>query len=224
VNSPELIAAHRAATRGVARTRFPPEPNGYLHIGHAKSMNLNFEGAFREVGLIAPDGATGDPVVAGAEFVGYETIFRYDDTNPDAESQEYIDNQAENVAWMGWRPARVTHSSDYFPQLHEAALELIRRGRAYVCHQTKAEIEASRELAAALHKPGAPSPPPALGAGAAAGAPESPFRDRPVEESLREFALMRTGAFAEGTASLRLKIDMRSVNPTVREWRESRGS
>jgi len=220
VNSPALVAAHRAATRGVARTRFPPEPNGYLHIGHAKSMNLNFEGAFREVGLIAPDAEAGSAVPAGAaggEFSGYETIFRYDDTNPDAESQEYIDNQAENVRWMGWRPARVTHSSDYFEQLHGFAVELIRRGRAYVCHQTKAEIEASREAAAALHRPAAPGAPPAPAppAPGAPGAPESPFRDRPAAESLREFALMRAGAYAEGSTSLRLKIDMRSVNPTL---------
>jgi len=200
VNSPELIAAHERATGRVLRTRFPPEPNGYLHIGHAKSMNLNFEGFFREY--------------RGAEGRAHETIFRYDDTNPDAESVEYIENQAENVAWMGWRPARVTHSSDYFGQLHDLAVKLIRDSKAYVCHQSKAEIEASREAAAALHRP--PPPPgasPSLSP--APAAPESPWRDRPAHESLREFALMRAGFFAEGTACLRLRIDMRSVNPNL---------
>ncbi len=183
-NSPRLVEEHQRATGGRVRTRFPPEPNGFLHIGHAKSMNLNFEGAFRLLGL---EGGRG------------ETIFRYDDTNPDAESLEYIENQAENVAWMGWRPARVTHSSNYFEQLYAYAERLIRDGKAYVCWQTKEDIEASREIARA--KDGR--------------SPNSPWRDRPVAESLAEFAGMRAGRYPEGKVSLRLKIDMTSPNPTL---------
>ena len=203
VNSPELKAAHLAVTGGVVRSRFPPEPNGYLHIGHAKSMNLNFEGVFRELGVldkVTPEGKR-----------SYDTTFRYDDTNPDAESQEYIDNQAENVAWMGWKPARVTHSSDYFSQLFEFAVTLIKTGKAFVCHQTKADIETSREFSVLMHKT---TVEPADLATLLKKA-ESPWRHRPIEESLRAFYLMRDGFFAEGSASLRLKIDMTSVNPTL---------
>lgn len=203
INSPELKAAHLAVTGGVIRSRFPPEPNGYLHIGHAKSMNLNFEGVFRELGVI-------DKVTSEGKR-SYDTTFRYDDTNPDAESQEYIDNQAENVAWMGWKPARVTHSSDYFNQLFEYAVVLIKAGKAFVCHQTKADIETSREFSALMHKTTTdPADLDSLRKKA-----ESPWRNRPIEESLRAFYLMRDGFFAEGSASLRLKIDMASVNPTL---------
>ena len=183
-NSERLLEEHRRIVAGKIRTRFPPEPNGFLHIGHAKSMNLNFEGAFRMLG-VGPGGG--------------ETIFRYDDTNPDAESKEYIDNQAENVAWMGWRPSAVTHSSNYFDILYEYAVRLIKMGKAYVCHQTKLQIEASREAARARD----------------GRDPDSPWRYRPIEESLREFEGMRAGRFEEGKVCLRLKIDMTSPNPTL---------
>jgi glutaminyl-tRNA synthetase len=184
VNSAALIAAHVAVTGGVIRTRFPPEPNGYLHIGHAKSMNLNFEGAFKALGL-PPGGGT--------------TIFRYDDTNPDAETKEYIDNMAENVAWMGWKPCKTTHSSDYFGELYELAKRLIIKGSAYVCHQTKDEMEASREISKARDGRN----------------PNSPWRDRPVAENMAEFEAMRAGKYAEGKAVLRMKIDMHAANPTL---------
>lgn len=96
-----------------------------------------------------------------------ETIFRYDDTNPEAESDEYIQSLREDVSFMGWKPVRVTFTSDYFDQLYEFAIELIKRGKAYVCHQSKAEIEASREIARAkINNPDAP------------GNPNSPWRDR----------------------------------------------
>ena len=168
-NSKELIEEHRAITGGVVRTRFPPEPNGYLHIGHAKSMCLNFEGAFEAVG--APQ---------DKRF----TYHRYDDTNPEVESQEYIDSQADNVAWMGWKPARVTFSSDYFDKLHELAIRLIKEGKAYVCHQSKADMEVSRDIARS-----------------GVGNPNSPWRDRSVEENLKEFENMRKGKYAEGMAA-----------------------
>jgi glutaminyl-tRNA synthetase len=184
VNSAALLEEHRAATGGKTRTRFPPEPNGYLHIGHAKSMNLNFEGAFKAANVAPGQG---------------ETIFRYDDTNPEKENDVYIRSQADNVQWLGWRPVRVTHSSDYFPQLYDFARQLIKKGKAYVCHQSKEEMEASREIARA--KDGRD--------------PHSPWRNRGVEENLREFEAMRDGRYEEGKAVLRLRIDMTHSNPTL---------
>ena len=182
-NSKELQAAHLEETKGRMRTRFPPEPNGYLHIGHAKSMNLNFDMAFRMLGSTPEEG---------------DTIFRYDDTNPEAESHEFIDNQGENVRWMGWKPFRVTFSSDYFDTLYELAERLIREGKAYVCHQTAADMEASREHI--RHK---------------TGDPNSPWRERSVEDNMKEFRRMRDGCYDTGAATLRLKMDMSSPNPSM---------
>ena len=189
VNSPELVAQHLAVTGGKVRTRFPPEPNGYLHIGHAKSMNMNFELAFEKLGV---------------EPSRRQTIFRYDDTNPEAESEEYVHSLAEDVAWLGWKPNPTTYSSDYFQQLYELAVELIKRGKAYVCHQSKADIEKCREIARAqVNDPNAP------------GNPCSPWRDRPIEESLRLFEDMRKGKFDSNQATLRMKMDMSSPNPNM---------
>ena len=123
----------------------------------------------------------------------------YDDTNPYAETQEFIDSQAENVNWMGWKPWKVTFSSDYFQQLYDLAIELIKRGKAYVCHQTKAEIEASRAISRARK----------------GGDPNSPWRNRTVEENLREFNKMRMGMYGEGEATLRMKIDNLHNNPCM---------
>jgi glutaminyl-tRNA synthetase len=140
-NSQATLAKVREATGGKIVTRFPPEPNGYLHLGHAKAMRFNFGLASRTNG---------------------NCILRFDDTNPDAESIEYIDNIIENVHWMGHKPSSINYSSDYFQTLYELAQKLIRKGHAYVCHQTKAEIEVCRET----RQP-------------------SPYRDRSVEENLR---------------------------------------
>jgi glutaminyl-tRNA synthetase len=134
INTPELIQQHAEINKGMVVTRFPPEPNGYLHVGHCKSMNMNFFLAFEKLGI---------------PLENRQTIFRYDDTNPEAESMEYIDSLREDVAWLGWKPFKTTFSSDYFDELHAFAVELIRRDKAYVCHQTKAEMEASREIARA---------------------------------------------------------------------------
>jgi len=183
VNSERLLAEHKAVTGGKIRTRFPPEPNGFLHIGHAKSMCLNFETAFKAVGA-SPDQC--------------DVTFRYDDTNPEAESMEYIENQAENVHWMGWRPTRVTYTSDYFEQLHAFAVELIKRGKAFVCHQSKADMEKSKEHA--RHK---------------TGDPNSPWRDRPISENLFEFENMRLGLYDKGKAVLRMKMDMHDPRPCM---------
>ena len=111
---------------------------------------------------------------------------------------------SEDVDWMGWKPVRVTYTSDYFHKLHELAIELIKRGKAYVCHQTKADIEASRTIAKAkVADPTAP------------GNPNSPWRDRSIEENLREFENMRKGKYGANEATLRMKMDMNSPNPNM---------
>eukprot|EP00301_Raphidiophrys_heterophryoidea_P019991 c4796_g1_i1.p1 GENE.c4796_g1_i1~~c4796_g1_i1.p1 ORF type:complete len:693 (+),score=183.51 c4796_g1_i1:88-2079(+) len=190
-NTPELYELHHKRCGGKVRTRFPPEPNGYLHIGHAKSMNMNFQMAFDKLGVAADD---------------RECIFRYDDTNPEKESMEYIQSLADDVAWMGWKPTRVTFTSDYFAQLYDLAIELIKRGKAYVCHQTGAEIEVCREIAksrAKARRLGLPIP---------EGKYHSPYRNRSVEENLKLFEDMKKGKYEEGGASLRMKMDMESEN------------
>ncbi len=196
VQSKATLSAHLAETKGVYRTRFPPEPNGYLHIGHAKAMNFNFgqAAAARELGH------------------GGETVLRFDDTNPEAEKQEYIDSILNNVAWLGHTPAKVTYSSDYFPKLYELALQLIRSGHGYVCHQTKEEMKRSRDLLRSYHqgRKAATVPPPPLPEGAA-----SPYRERSVEENLRHFQRMRDGRYDEGEAFLRMKIDLHSENSSM---------
>ncbi|KAG2491132.1 hypothetical protein HYH03_010575 [Edaphochlamys debaryana] len=167
-NSAEALAAHLGRTGGKVVTRFPPEPNGYLHIGHAKAMFVDFGMARQYDGVC---------------------YLRYDDTNPEAEKMEYIKHIEEIVGWMGWEPWKITYSSDYFQQLYELAVQLIKSGNAYVCHQTKEEIEKSREL----REP-------------------SPWRDRPMEESLRLFEDMRRGLVEEGKATLRMKMDHKNEN------------
>jgi len=189
VNSQELIEEHVKVSGGKVRTRFPPEPNGYLHVGHAKSMNMNFELSFEKLGV---------------PIENRRTIFRYDDTNPDAESEEYITSLAQDVAWLGWKPERTTFSSDYFSILYEFAVKLIKNDKAYVCHQTKDEIEACRDIA--RKKVADPTAP---------GDPCSPYRNRPIEESLRLFEDMRKGKFTESGATLRMKMDMTSPNPNM---------
>ena len=115
VNTPEALAAHKEINGSIIRTRFPPEPNGYLHIGHAKSMNMNFSLAFEKLG-VAPENR--------------RTIFRYDDTNPEAESEEYIDSLRRDLEWLGWEPERTTYSSDNFQKLYDYAVVLIKKGQS----------------------------------------------------------------------------------------------
>eukprot|EP01083_Nonionella_stella_P030951 84821_1 len=124
MNSAGEYAEHLKRTGGKFTTRFPPEPNGFLHIGHAKAMNFNF-------GL--------------AKAKNGDCILRFDDTNPLAEEVRYINSIQENVSWLGHQPSKVTFSSDYFQKLYELAVKMIRNGDAYVCHQTKAEIKAARD-------------------------------------------------------------------------------
>ena len=159
-------------------TRFPPEPNGYLHIGHAKSICINF-------GL--------------AQEYGGLCNLRFDDTNPVKEDTEYVDSIREDVHWLGgeWDD-REYYASNYFDQLYAFAEQLIRDGKAYVDSQSAEEIRASRGT---LTQPGT----------------ESPYRDRSVEENLQLFQDMRDGKFADGSKTLRAKIDMASPNVVMRD-------
>lgn len=200
-NSPSLLQEHAKANGPIVRTRFPPEPNGYLHVGHAKSMNMNFSLAFEKL-AVAPENR--------------RTIFRYDDTNPDAESEEYIDSLRRDVEWLGWTPERTTYSSDNFQKLYELALELIHKGLAYCCDMTKPEMEVQRELA--MKRANAKN----LGKDPDVEAPiPSPDilpgrnRNTSVERNLEIFEKMKLGLCDEGTWTLRLKMDFESSNPNM---------
>jgi glutaminyl-tRNA synthetase len=175
----EIVAADLAEGRiDSVVTRFPPEPNGYLHIGHAKSICLNF-------GI--------------ADEFGGRCHLRFDDTNPLKEEQEYIDAIEEDVRWLGFDwGAHLYFASDYFEQLYEWALHLIRGGKAYVDDLSAEEI---REHRGTLTEPGT----------------DSPWRERPVEENLELFGRMRAGDFEDGARVLRAKIDMASGNINLRD-------
>jgi glutaminyl-tRNA synthetase len=164
---------------GKVRTRFPPEPNGYLHIGHAKSICLNFGVAER--------------------IPGATCNLRFDDTNPEAEEEEYVRAIQEDVRWLGFDWGnRLYFASDYFPKLYEIALRLIEEGKAYVDSQSLEEIRSGR---GSFYKPGL----------------VSPYRDRSVAENLDLFKRMRAGEFADGAHVLRAKIDMTSPNQNMRD-------
>lgn len=158
----DLLRKHLEETGGKVITRFPPEPNGILHIGHAKAINFNF---------------------GYAKALGGITYLRYDDTNPETEDERYIREIKEMVEWLGHKPYKITFASDYFPQLYNYAVQLIKRGHAYVCHQGFEELKGIKP-------------------------PASPWRDRPVEESLKLFEDMKEGKFKEGYATLRMKMTM----------------
>ncbi|MFO0968997.1 MAG: glutamine--tRNA ligase/YqeY domain fusion protein [Gemmataceae bacterium] len=162
---------------GRVHTRFPPEPNGYLHIGHAKSICLNFGTALK---------------------YGGKCNLRFDDTNPTKEDQEYVDAIMEDVRWLGFHWDGLYYASDYFQQLYDWAVDLIKKGKAYVCDLNADQI---REHRGALNKPGK----------------DSPFRNRPVEESLDLFERMKKGEFPDGSRTLRAKIDMASPNLNLRD-------
>jgi len=165
--------------QGRVHTRFPPEPNGYLHIGHAKSINLNY-GIARE----NPGGICN---------------LRFDDTNPEKEEQEYVDSIIADVQWIsGEKPSYVFYASDYFEQMYAWAVDLIRKGKAYVCDLNADEIRESRGT---LTEPGK----------------DSPYRNRTVEENLDLFSRMRKGEFPDGLRTLRAKIDMASPNINLRD-------
>ena len=159
-------------------TRFPPEPNGYLHIGHAKSILLNY----------------GLAVKYNGQF-----NMRFDDTNPTKEKEEFVESIKKDIAWLGadWED-RLYFASDYFPQMYENAVKLIKKGKAYVCDLTADEIRAYRGT---LTEPGK----------------NSPYRERSVEENLRLFEEMKEGRYADGEKVLRAKIDMASPNINMRD-------
>jgi glutaminyl-tRNA synthetase len=161
----------------IVQTRFPPEPNGYLHIGHAKAICLDF-------GL--------------ADQFGGKTNLRFDDTNPQKEEQEYVDSIQKDVRWLGFEWDRLCYASDYFGQLYEWALKLIKEGKAYVDDLTADEI---RQYRGTLTEPGK----------------DSPYRDRSIEENLDLFVRMKQGEFPDGTRVLRAKIDMGSPNVNMRD-------
>ncbi|WP_285854284.1 glutamine--tRNA ligase/YqeY domain fusion protein [Paenibacillus elgii] len=158
-------------------TRFPPEPNGYLHIGHAKSICLNFE---------------------LADEFGGRTHLRFDDTNPVKEDEEFVRSIQEDIAWLGFEWEQLYFASDFFDEMYERAVRLIRKGKAYVCDLTAEQI---RETRGTLTEPGK----------------NSPYRDRSVEENLDLFERMRKGEFANGEKVLRAKIDMASPNINLRD-------
>ncbi|MBG9796233.1 glutamine--tRNA ligase/YqeY domain fusion protein [Brevibacillus laterosporus] len=158
-------------------TRFPPEPNGYLHIGHAKSICLNFELA--------------------KEFKG-KAFLRFDDTNPTKEDQEYVESIKEDVKWLGFEWDELYFASNYFEEMYERAVLLIKKGKAFVCDLS---AEQMREYRGTLTQPGK----------------ESPYRNRSIDENLDLFERMRKGEFADGEKVLRAKIDMTSPNMNMRD-------
>lgn len=174
----EIVEADLAAGKyQQIHTRFPPEPNGYLHIGHAKSICLNF-------GL--------------AQKYGGKTNLRYDDTNPSAEEQEYVDSILADVRWLGFEPAGIYYASDYFAQLYEWAKQLIREGKAYVDFSTPEEVAAQK---------GTPTEP---------GRPNQ-YRDAAPAVNLAEFEKMKNGEYPDGHCTLRAKIDLASPNMHLRD-------
>lgn len=162
---------------GEVYTRFPPEPNGYLHIGHAKSICLNF---------------------GTSKKYGGKCNLRYDDTNPVKEDIEYVKSIEADIKWLGFQWDNIFWASDYFEQMYNAAVELIKKGKAFVDDQSADEIRESRGT---LKSPGK----------------ESPYRDRSVDENLRLFEEMRAGKYADGEKVLRAKIDMASPNINMRD-------
>ncbi|CAL4154738.1 unnamed protein product, partial [Meganyctiphanes norvegica] len=161
-NTHDLLKKHLQRTGGQVRTRFPPEPNGILHIGHAKAININFGYAAANNGVC---------------------FLRYDDTNPEKEEEKFFIGIKDMVEWLGYKPYKITHSSDNFQQLYEWAVLLINKDLAYICHQKPEEVRGR-------------DPPP------------SPWRDRPRAESLQLFEDMKNGKFDEGEATLRLKLTL----------------
>jgi glutaminyl-tRNA synthetase len=161
----------------VVQTRFPPEPNGYLHVGHAKAICISF--------------------MLADEFGG-RTNLRFDDTNPEKEEQEYVDAIQRDVRWLGFDWERLCYASDYFGQLYEWAIALVRAGKAYVDDLSADEI---REYRGTLTEPGK----------------NSPYRERSVEENLDLFTRMKAGEFPDGSRVLRAKIDMASPNMNLRD-------
>lgn len=161
-NTMTLMKKHLEETGGMVYSRFPPEPNGILHIGHAKAINFNF---------------------GYARSMGGHCYLRYDDTNPEKEEAKFFHGIREMVEWLGYKPWKITYASDNFQKLYDLAVDLIQRGHAYVCHMKSEDLKGFNVA-------------------------DSPWRDRPVEESLRLFEDMRKGKVNEGDATLRMKTTL----------------
>ena len=172
-NTQENFNKHWSFTQGRIFLRFPPEPNGFLHIGHAKAIRANFNSAVQLNGVCN---------------------LRYDDTNPEKESKEFIDHIEQNIRWLGYKPDKITHASDYFSEIYEYAVQLIKMEKAYICQQNQTDLQAFRKAKM-----------------------ESPYRNREVSENLRLFEEMKNGKHPEGSYCLRLKIDPQHPNPTMRD-------
>lgn len=172
---PELMEQHLKATGGIVVTRFPPEPNGYLHIGHSKAIAVNFGYAKYHNGIC---------------------YLRYDDTNPEAEEERYFTAILEIITWLGFKPYKITYSSDHFQELYDLGEELIRRDKGYVCFCTAEEVHSNR----GLH-----------------GGPRTAcsHRSKSVEQSLEEFRAMRDGKYKPGEATMRMKMDLEDPNPQM---------
>ncbi|AMD20126.1 HCL025Wp [Eremothecium sinecaudum] len=177
---PELMEGHLKATSGRVHTRFPPEPNGYLHIGHSKAIMVNFGYARHHNGVC---------------------YLRFDDTNPEAEAPEYFESIERVVGWLGFKPWKITYSSDYFHQLYDLAEILIKNGKAYVCHCTAEEIKRGR----GIKEDGTPG----------GERRACVHRDSSVELTLSKFRDMKNGAFKPGEAILRMKQDLNSSSPQM---------
>lgn len=175
----QMVAADVAAGKhdGRVQTRFPPEPNGYLQIGHAKALCLNF---------------------SIAEEFGGQCNLRFDDTNPEKESDEFVQAIQQDITWLGFKWAKICFASDYFEQLFEWAIKLIEQGDAYV---EELSFDEMRDFRGSINQPGRPSP----------------FRERPIAESVDLFQRMRAGEFADGEKVLRAKIDMTHPNMNMRD-------
>lgn len=177
---PELLKEHNEFIKGQVYTRFPPEPNGFLHIGHSKAIMVNF---------------------GYAQFHNGKCYLRFDDTNPEAEEEVYFNSIKEMVSWLGFKPWKVTYSSDYFDELYEFAIQLIKLDKAYICHCTAEEVKLSRgqkedgtlggERFACKH------------------------RSQDIEHNLKEFENMKLGKYAVGEATLRMKQDLNSPSPQM---------
>ena len=177
---PELMQEHLRVTGGKVRTRFPPEPNGYLHIGHSKAIMVNFGYAKYHDGVC---------------------YLRFDDTNPEAEAPEYFESIKRMVSWLGFKPWKITYSSDYFDRLYDLAEVLIKNGYGYVCHCTAEEIKRGR----GIKEDGTPG-------GERFGCVH---RNQSVEHNLEQFRLMKEGHYKPGEAILRMKQDFTSPNPQM---------
>ncbi|KAI5949591.1 GLN4 [Candida jiufengensis] len=177
---PELLKEHNEFIKGNVYTRFPPEPNGFLHIGHSKAIMVNFGYAQFNKGLC---------------------YLRFDDTNPEAEEAKYFDSIKDMVSWLGYKPWKITYSSDYFDELYELAVKLIEMNKAYVCHCTSEEVKFNR----GQREDGT------LGGERIA----CKHRSQSIEHNLKEFQAMKDGKYAIGEATLRMKQDLESPSPQM---------